>query len=128
MTDLELLIRQRQDYHRNLEKAKKELRESFWHNEQYFITKYCEFKVGNVVEIIGDKRKHKRLVIYQIIMKWIFNEPMIELVGWYLDKKNIPVKWEGRGLFVYGLKTDYTLKLSENQENKPVPEKFATED
>lgn len=92
-----------------------------WANE--WVKRNAPFKVGDVLEVVDNKRmKFQRMVIYQIAPQIIDSFPIVSAYGWWLDKNNDPVKWNGGGYPVLNCHTSYKMVLSDNQVNHPVKE------
>lgn len=67
------------------------------------------------VVLIGDGKKAKRMVIFQIEPMVFDNHLIVNLYGWYLDAENKPIKWEGHGIPVSGVSNPKTISVSDNQ-------------
>lgn len=85
-----------------------------------WIATYSPYKVGDVLEVVGKTRmKYKRMVIYLLDVRIFSDTPMLSAYGWWLDKDNNPVHWNGSGYPLLNCMTDYKMVLSENQVNNP---------
>lgn len=79
-----------------------------------FIAKNCDYKVEQVVTI-GEGKRAKRMVIFQIDPMFLEDIVVIQLYGWYLNDKNETSKWCGTGIAVSGISNPTAVKLSDNQ-------------
>lgn len=72
-----------------------------------------KLKVYELIENGNKRRGFKRFVIYSQDVK-IFNvTPMISVGGWWLNKENIPEKWDS--MTVHGVGNPAVFKLSDDQ-------------
>jgi hypothetical protein len=80
-----------------------------------------KFKVYELVENGIKRRGFKRIVIYDIeVAVWDKDVVMIRIGGWWLDKENVPAKWDT--MTVVGVSNPAIFKLSENQLAEKHPE------
>jgi hypothetical protein len=80
-----------------------------------------KLKVYELIENGIKRRGFKRIVIYDIeVAVWDNDAVMIRIGGWWLDKENVPTKWDT--MTVCGVSNPAIFKLSENQENEKHPD------
>ncbi len=79
-----------------------------------FVAANCEYKVEQVV-VIGDGKRAKRMVIFEISPMFIEDHVILQLFGWYLNEANETSKWCGTGIAISGISNPATVKLSDNQ-------------
>lgn len=88
-----------------------------------FILKNSSVKNLEVYELLenGNKRRgFKRFVIYEQQIQVFCDSPMIKVGGWWLDKENIPKKWDT--MTVYGVGNPAIFKISDNQNHLKHPD------
>ena len=78
-------------------------------------------KVYELQENGRKRRGFKRIVIYDIdVAVWDADQVMIRAGGWWLDKNNIPTKWDT--MTVVGVSNNAVFKLSDDQTAEKHPE------
>lgn len=102
---------------RELKLFKKQVDKSYTKIVREFIAFHSHVKQNKVYELKenGIKRKgFNRFVIYTIRMATINGHtPMIRVAGWWLDKNNVPAKWDT--MTVTGVSNPAIFELSKNQ-------------
>lgn len=111
---VELIKAQRAKVLADIETCKQTMLKAYAKQEESFLKDASPFKIGQVVEVTGDNRKYKRIIIDVMGVMWVFDEPLIVAAGWYLNNKNVRVKWCDK-LYLRGIGTQYKVSLSENQ-------------
>lgn len=90
-----------------------------------FIKANCPMDKGMVYELVSGASRRRgcdRFVVYDITARTLLDNKYAHIIvsGWWLDKDSVPKKWNSYKVF--GDVTPIAVfKLSENQENKPVP-------
>jgi hypothetical protein len=106
-----------------LESYKEQIDKEYTQISRRFTESNCPVEKEKVYELTrnGVKRRgFKRFVIYDIEPRVILNSPSIIVGGWWLDKDNVPSKWDN--MTVLGAVNSAVFELSGNQETKPHPE------
>ncbi len=127
-------LKNRKRLQKELADKKKELDDEFKIYVDKYMNSHCEFGVKQVLEKVkpGNRDKFKRFVLYarELIFMPFGDKrknvnPIIRFGGWWLDDKNVPVKWDT--IYAYGVANSVEMKLSENQKHKkPTNKTMAT--
>lgn len=106
-----------------LEDYRKQLNEDLVVYTRQFLNANCPVEIKGVYELKenGIKRRgFKRFVIYLREVIFFGGDPMIQVGGWWLDRENVPTKWDT--MTVYGISNPALFELSDNQEHELHPD------
>jgi hypothetical protein len=116
-------LKKRKFYQDELKKFQKQVDIAYTKIVNEFIKENSPVKNLKVYELLenGIRRKgFKRFIIYTQEVSIFSKNPMIRVGGWWLDKNNIPKKWDN--MTVYGVGNPAKFVLSESQENENHPD------
>lgn len=132
--EVESFLKKRNDLKKKVADYEKGIDKQYQPICKDFLNKVIPYKKGKVYELIenGNKRRsYKRFVIYSFQLQCFARSEskdksdfvMIRACGWWLDEKtNLPNKWDTQTVF--GASNAAVLKLSNNQHNGKVPDRF----
>lgn len=116
-------IKKRKSLQKDLKGFQKKINVLYTKISKQYINENSPVKVLKVYELIenGIKRRgYNRFVVYTLDISVFSDSPSIRAGGWWLNKKNIPEKWDT--MSVTGVGNPAVFILSKNQKNEKHPD------
>jgi hypothetical protein len=112
--DIKEFVKRRKAILKRKDAALKKINLQYTEIADGFIADNSPYKTGDVIDML-DNKKYKRMAIYQHEIKFLFDEnsPCIVILGWLLNDKGEPCKWDNG--YLTGISNPAKTRYSANQ-------------